>query len=203
MSLLRSVFGPSQVEIWRQLSEQIGAKFVGGDFFHSGKVVAHVKDWTLTLDTYTISRGKSSATFTRMRAPFVNADGFRFTIYRKGFFSELGKKLGMQDLEVGVPDFDRDFIIKGSDEARLRALFMDAKMRDLIAAQPSIRLEVVDDEGWFGAQFPDGVDELRFHVPGVLKDLDQLKLLFDLFAAVLNRLCAMGSAYARDPGVEL
>jgi hypothetical protein len=203
MSLLRSVFGPSQVEIWRQLSEQIGAKFVGGDFFHSGKVVAHVKDWTLTLDTYTISRGKSSATFTRMRAPFVNADGFRFTIYRKGFFSELGKKLGMQDLEVGVPDFDRDFIIKGSDEARLRALFMDAKMRDLIAAQPSIRLEVVDDEGWFGAQFPDGVDELRFHVPGVLKDLDQLKLLFELFAAVLNRLCAMGSAYARDPGVEL
>ena len=203
MSLLRSVFGPSQVEIWRQLSEQIGAKFVGGDFFHSGKVVAHVKDWTLTLDTYTISRGKSSATFTRMRAPFVNADGFRFTIYRKGFFSELGKKLGMQDLEVGVPDFDRDFIIKGSDEARLRALFMDAKLRDLIAAQPSIRLEVVDDEGWFGAQFPDGVDELRFHVPGVLKNLDQLKLLFELFAAVLNRLCAMGSAYARDPGVEL
>lgn len=203
MSLLRTMFGPSQAEIWRQLSEQIGAKFVGGDFFHGGKVVAHVKDWTLTLDTYTISTGKSSATFTRMRAPFVNADGFRFTIYRKGFFSELGKKLGMQDLEIGVPDFDRDFIIKGSDQSRLRALFMDAKLRDLIAAQPSIRLEVVDDEGWFGAQFPDGVDELRFHVPGVLKNLDQLKLLFELFAAVLNRLCAMGSAYARDPGVEL
>ena len=77
------------------------------------------------------------------------------------------------------------------------------KTRELIAAQPSIRLEVVDDEGWFGAQFPDGVDELRFHVPGVLKNLDQLKLLFELFAAVLNRLCAMDSAYARDPGIEI
>jgi hypothetical protein len=203
MGVLRSMFGPSQNEIWRQLSEQIGAKFVAGGFLHGDKVVARVKDWTLTLDTYTVSTGKSSATFTRMRAPFVNADGFRFTVYRHGIFSELGKKLGMQDVEVGVPDFDRDFVIKGSDEARLRALFMDAKVRELIAAQPHIRLEVVNDEGWFGAQFPEGVDELRFQIGGVLKDLAQLKLLFELFAAVLNRLCAMGSAYARDPQVEL
>ena len=203
MSVLRTVFGPSQGEIWRQLSEKIGATFVDGGFFHGGKVVAHVKDWTLTLDTYTVNTGKSSVTYTRMRAPFVNADGFRFTIYRKGLFSELGKKLGMNDVEVGVPDFDRDFIIKGSDESRLRALFVDVKLRELIAAQPRIRLEVVDDEGWFGTQFPDGVDELRFHVPGVLKDIDQLRLLFELFAAALNRLCAMGSAYARDPGVEI
>jgi hypothetical protein len=203
MSVLRGMFGPSQAEIWRQLSEQIGAQYVAGGFLHRDKVVAHVKDWTVTLDTYTVSTGKSTAIFTRMRAPYVNADGFRFTIYRKGLFSELGKKLGMQDVEVGVPDFDRDFIIKGTDESRLRSMFIDPKVRELIAAQPAIRLEVVDDEGWFGVQFPEGVDELRFHVRGVLKDLDHLKALFDLFAAVLNRLCAMGSAYARDPEVTV
>ena len=55
-----------------------------------------------------------------MRAPYVNPEGFRFTIYRKGFFSDLGKLLGMQDIEVGDPEFDEAFIIKGNDEDRVR-----------------------------------------------------------------------------------
>ena len=115
----------------------------------------------------------------------------------------MGKMLGMQDVEVGFPEFDRDFIIKGTDEGRLRILFANNRIRDLIQAQPRVRFEVIDDEGWFGAQFPDGVDELKFMVPGVLKDIDRLKLLFDLFAQTLKELCAMGSAYARDPQVQL
>jgi hypothetical protein len=203
MQRVRDMFGPSQDEIWRQLSEQVGGSFSVEGFLHRSKVVAHVKEWTVTLDTFTIHTGNSNVPFTRIRAPYVNADGFRFKIYRKGFFSELGKKLGMQDVEIGVPEFDRAFIIKGSDPARLRSLFADPVVRELIAAQPKLRLEVVDDEGWFGARFPEGVDELRFTVPGVMKDLGQLKQLFDLFAAMLDRLCAMGSAFARDPGVEV
>ena len=48
-----------------------------------------------------------------MRAPYINPEGFRFTIYRKGFFSGLGKLLGMQDIEIGDPEFDEAFIIQG------------------------------------------------------------------------------------------
>jgi len=203
MALLRQVFGPSREEIWRQLAERIGARFVDGGFLGRDRVVARHREWTVTLDTYTVSTGKSTVSFTRMRAPYVNPDGFRFTVYRAGLFTELGKKLGMQDVEVGVPDFDRDFVVKGSDESRLRSLFVDPAVQALLRAQPRVRLEVADDEGWFGAEFPEGVDELRFHVPGVIRDLEQLKGLFDLFAAVLDRLCAIGSAYARDPGVTL
>ena len=51
-----------------------------------------------------------------MRAPYVNPDGFRFTIYRQGVFSDIGKWLGMQDVTVGCPEFDEAFIIKGNNE---------------------------------------------------------------------------------------
>jgi hypothetical protein len=44
---------------------------------------------------------------------------------------------------------------------------------------------------------------LRFEVLGIIKDLERLKALFDLFAAVLNQLCRIGSAYKQHPGVEL
>jgi hypothetical protein len=47
------------------------------------------------------------------------------------------------------------------------------------------------------------VDELHFQVVGVIKDVDRLKSLFDLFAAVLDQLCKIGSAYKQEPGVEL
>ncbi|MHC5036062.1 MAG: DUF3137 domain-containing protein [Planctomycetota bacterium] len=160
-------------------------------------------EWILTLDTYTVSTGQSSVTYTRMRAPYVNADGFRFKVYREGFFSKVGKLFGMQDVVVGFPEFDRDFVIQGNDWHRLRQLFAHPRIRELIQAQPHICFEVKDDEGWFGKKFPGDVDQLVFHVSGVIKDIQRLKLLFSLFAHTLNHLCHLGSAYEDDPEIRL
>ena len=203
MGVLRNWFGPSKDEVWGQLAREIRADFVDGGFWRGSKVQATVKEWTVTLDTYTVSTGKSNITYTRMRAPYVNKDGFRFKIFRKGFFSELGKLFGMQDLEVGHPQFDEEFIIQGNDANKLRLLFADSTVRRLIEAQPAIRLEVKDDEGWFGSHFPTGVDDLHFQVVGIIKDIERLKSLYDLFAKTLDRLCQIGSAYGDDPQMEL
>lgn len=203
MGLLREVFGPSQKEVWDKLANEIEAEFVDGGFWRGSKVVARVKEWTITLDKYAVSTGKTTVVYTRMRAPYVNKDGFRFRIYRKGIFSEIGKLFGMQDVEVGYPSFDEDFIIKGNDTQKLVELFSNSRIRELIELQPQIYFEVKDDEGWFGAQFPEGVDELYFQVTGIIKDVERLKTLYNLFAEVLNQLCIMGSAYEDGAGVEL
>jgi hypothetical protein len=102
MSVLREIFGPSKDEVWKQLAEEIRADFVDGGFWKGTKVKAQVKQWTITLDTYAVSTGKTTLIFTRMRAPYVNRDGLRFKIYRKGLLSNL-EVLGMQDIEVGIP----------------------------------------------------------------------------------------------------
>ena len=203
MSILRKIFGPSKKEIWSKLSEEVGGKFIEGGFFKDSKIEIQHGEWTITLDTYTVSTGKSSTTYTRIRAPYVNKGGFRFTIYRKTFFSDIGKMLGMQDVEVGYPQFDEDFIIKGNDEYQLKKLFDNSKIRELISFQPHIHLQVKDDEGTFRGYFPDGVDELYFQSIGVIKDIERLNQLFDLFAEVLNHLCHIGSAYEDDPNVKI
>jgi len=197
------MFGPSQNEIWRQLSAEMQATFVEGGFLKGSKVQATHGEWTVTLDKYVVSTGKVTIVYTRMRAPYVNPDGFRFRVYRKGIFSDLGKMLGMQDVEVGMPDFDRDFIIKGNDEGKLRRLFANPKIRALISEQKDINFSVKDDEGWFGPTFPDGVDELAFLVVGLIKDVERLKHLYELFGETLDELCRIGSAYQRDPGLRL
>ncbi len=203
MGLMRDLFGPSRGEIWRQLAEEIGADYVDGGFWKGDKVQASEGQWTITLDTFTESSGKHSQTYTRMRAPYVNADGFQFSIHREGFFSGVGRFFGMQDLEMGDPQFDEDFVLQGNNEAKVRELLQDDEVRRLLQAQPRVHIHVRDSEGWFGATFPDGVDELYFRAAGVIRDVEQLKALYALFSAVLNRLCAMGSAYDSRPGVEL
>ena len=203
MGVLRRMFGPSRKEIWTQLSTDMGAQYKDGGCWKGDKVEVTHGEWRVTLDSYTVSTGKVTIVYTRMRAPYVNADGFRFKVYRKSIFSGVGKLLGMQDIEIQDDQFDEDFIIKGTDEGRVRALFSNPKIRELIAAQKDIKFEVKDDEGWFGPTFPEGVDELSFTVVGIIKDVARLKLLYELFAETLEQLCRIGAAYERAPDVVL
>lgn len=203
MAFLKNLFGPSRQEIWKQLCTEIGAQYVDGGFWKGDKVQASHGPWTITLDTYTVSTGKSSITYTRMRAPFVNTESFRFTVYRKGIFSDIGKWFGMQDIEIGDEAFDRDFILKSNQELKLQELLGSSGLRDLIDRQPEIYFAVKDDEGYFGSSFPDGVDELYFQVVGVIKDVERLKLLYQLFAETLDQLCRIGSANENAPYVSL
>src|SRR5687767_6472388 len=226
MNLLRRVFGAGHDDVWKQLSDELGAKFIKGGFFKSSKVEARIKGWTVTLDTYTVSTGKTSVIYTRMRAPFVNNDGFRFLIYRKSPFSAVGKLLGMQDIEVGGPkfeslgplfgvpsyvdpqfiessdpEFDREFIIKSDNEEKVGKLFKQSRIRELIRSQPAIELQVKSRGGRFDRAKNKGSDELHFQVMGVIKDLQRLKLLFELYAEVLSGIHSSESTSEnRQPG---
>jgi len=77
----------------------------------------------------------------------------------------------MQDIEIGDPYFDDNFVIKGNSEERVKLLLRDTKLKQLIDVQSDICFEIKDDEGWFGSRFPEGVDELYFSCPSVLRIL--------------------------------
>ncbi len=203
MGLLRSFFGPSKDEIWSQIAHDIGGQYIDGGFWGRDALVYQHGEWTVVLDTYTVRSNNSSTTYTRMRAPFVNKDGLYFKIYREGLFSSVGKFFGMQDFEIGDSFFDEQFVIKGNHLDQIRLLLADEPLKELIRRQTRILLEIRDDEGWFGADFPEGVDELYFSCVGVIKDTEMLHSLFDLFSYTLTRLVQIDSAYEDDPNVRL
>lgn len=199
MRLLHKMFGPSRAEVWRQLSDQIHADFVPGGALATDRVVAKVDAWTVTLDTVSEAVGRACVTSIRMRAPFVNHDKFRFLIHDRGLLDDIGKRLGLQDIEIGDATFDARFIVQGSSADEVRAFLADAALRDLMLRQGAFRFEIRDDEGWFGDAFPEGVDELYFQTAGAVHDLARLKEMYALFAEALHQLCHIGSAYENEP----
>ncbi|NEO85424.1 MAG: DUF3137 domain-containing protein [Spirulina sp. SIO3F2] len=203
MPLLRSVFGPSKKEIWSNVAKDIGGEFKDGGFWGKDGLRYSSGQWELLLDTYTISNGKTTTTYTRLRTPFINKDGLYFKIYRSGIFSRMGSFLGMQDIQIGDHLFDQDFIIKGNNEEKIRLLFSDERLKSLIKQQPRISVVVKDDEGFFSKSYPNGVDLLQFQCLGVIKDAQVIKDLFDLFSCILERLVQLDSAYEDDPGIKL
>lgn len=194
-------FGRSKTEIWRRLSEELGGTMTAS--WRGEKVQVQHEQWVLTLDTYVVMANNTPLFFTRMRAPFINASVFRFSIRRRNVFSDIATWLGAQDVEIGNPEFDHAFVVKSSHEPRVRELLRDETLLRQLQQQPTLSLTVKDDEGWFGAKFPEHVDELYVSVHGVIKDIERLKDLFELFAVTLDRLAATGSAEPVAPDVTL
>lgn len=189
------LFGRHKKQIWQELCLLIDA-----DFFDTGRwkpdyIEAYHGNWVITIDTFNTDK----MAFTRIRAPYVNRDDFHFKIYRANFLHGIGKKMGMQDIEVGYPEFDKDFIIQGNDKRKLQMMFENPHIRNLISFQPQIHFGINKQVPWPQKKFPKGINEVYFLVPTILKDLNQLHDLYDLFAITLDHLCHIGSAYEDDP----
>ena len=201
----RRLFGPSCDDVWKQLAEQLGARHEPGGWFTSGRVRAGVGPWRLALDIeWRCSNPRLP--YTRLRAPFVNPSDLHFLVRRhSAVFDDIGKLFGMQDVVVGDALLDDGFILKSNHETYLSYLLRDRRLRELIAAQPDIALEVQRDAGddSFGATLPVYVDVLEFTAYGEMKDIERLHLLFEMFVAALNRLCEIKTATALPPGVDL
>lgn len=108
----------------------------------------------------------------------------------------------MQDIVVGDVVFDERFVIKGNNEEKVRKFFENDTIRDMLKQESSIHIEIKDDEGWFGAHFPKGVDELYLRVYGYPKDVGYIKYLYELFAECLIQLCLIDSAEERGYHID-
>jgi len=110
---------------------------------------------------------------------------------------------GMQDVEIGEARFDTRYVIQSNDPDKVRSFLRDVRLRELIWAHQHSVFEVKDDDGLFGKRFPEGVDEMSLMANGLIKDVDQLRLWFELFARALERLSVIGSAADYPPDVHL
>ena len=139
MGFLRQLFGPSREEIWRQLCSEIGAQYVEGGFWKGDKVQAHCGQWTITLGhLHRERRGNYAQPTLGFGHPTSTKTGFDSRSTARASSAILASCWGCRTWKWASRSFDEAFIIKGNDETKLRALFANPKIRQLIEMQPSI-----------------------------------------------------------------
>jgi hypothetical protein len=132
----------------QDVARETGCAYSGGGWFSSPKVSGMYRNRNILIDVYVerhshYSGGRSretSTTYTRIQVNHTGKFSGEINIYPQTFFSVLGKALGMQDVSVGNPEFDKAFIVKGNDETFLRKI-LDAEMqRNMLSMKKQVRV---------------------------------------------------------------
>ncbi len=188
--------------IWRRLAEKIGGRYSRGTDEQEHLIVIPHRKWTISLDAYmdsAVSQADGQAIYTRIRVPYVTRDRFRMRVHHEGFWSRIGKLLGMQDILVGDRDFDEAFIVKSNQEEQVTRFFAEERIREIFLENKSIYLEVGDAEGRFRPPHEGAVYELYHRERRLIADTDYLEELHELFVLSLDRLHAIKSAEVQAP----
>jgi hypothetical protein len=185
-NLRSSVYGWKSV--WMDLADEAKGDFVEE---HSvARVRVPMTPWTVTFEMN--SKGKDHS---RILLPFNSKSDFAFEIYNRSWIADAQKKFGLQDIIVGYEDFDRDFIIKGTDEGKVKKLFAAENLREMIQLQKAVRLAIHKDGALKAyGKVPSGVHILAFEEDEAVNSFDRLISLLELMRASMTQLCEMGVA---------
>ncbi len=128
-------------QTWQAAADAVGGEFLPmGGPWHSRTpmaVRATFEGVTVVADSYVVSNGKSSTTYTRIIAKPAHAAGVRIEVKNANVFFTLSKVLfGAQDVKLGVVEFDDTHVVKAGDEAVARAWLNRAVVRGVMSSHP-------------------------------------------------------------------
>jgi hypothetical protein len=105
-------------EVYGALARHYGGQLHSGNWMQRPSVAFdHHGNW-VRVDIHSTG-GKNPTHYTQVHMGWPEP-GFRMEVYPEGFFNRIGKFLGMADIEIGSPAFDRDYIITSNDAGLLR-----------------------------------------------------------------------------------
>lgn len=196
------LFSVERDDVWRRVAAELGADFERVGIWQLPLIRMRHRSWTIVLDFWkrTSFMNRTGVYSIRMRSQFLNRDGFWFTVYPQGVVSTARKWLGLQDVAVGHERFDGEFIVQGSNAAKLQMVFDNPRIRFALEGQPQVHFSIADSEhSYWGV--PEGIDELFLICDDIL-DLAGLRLLCELFMETLDELCRLKTISVDDPLVR-
>lgn len=183
--------------ILKQFAEEMNGKFIERSYHNSAKAELKYLDWDITFDNYTEYKTSGGKTFEQIYArvvcPIKSNDNFRFEIYRKNIFSSIAKIFGAQDIEIGHPEFDKEFIIKANNEFKLKAFLNNKNLRSQIENFDRINLQISDQKGIWEQKLPEKELELSYFIEEPITDIQNLKSIYSLFIEMLKQLKEINS----------
>jgi hypothetical protein len=171
------IYGAKAKEAWqtalRSVADQFGVAYDPGTWLRGSSVEGNVDGRHYKLDTFTVSTGKSSQTYTRIVLDTELPKGLE--LKKEGIFSGLAKTFVGDDVQVGIDRFDDEFLLKGRRDV---AVLARLGLRSRKAMWTAVREH--------GVKLKNG--QLAWVVGGMVSDLDRLlsvsESMFELAGAL-------------------
>ncbi len=178
MIVRKNINGLSIPEIWQKIYNDFVANGVSN--YHAA---VDYDGNLINLDMVSSPGGSEEGgyDYTTISAPLPQHSRLSFSMQPEDFLKKIGKFFGAQDVVVGYKEFDERIIIKTNDEAKLRDLFSNEKVREVFKQLSGYSFGVVEDDEQVGRHL-----ELTFQ--RATADIPELQRLFEAFAEVLNKL---------------
>jgi hypothetical protein len=185
-----------QEEILRQLCDEIGADLVDAEIIDrsglwmSGDKIIVKDNMYLIVQNFLITAGPCCPLHykwsTQVSTPYLTNDYFRY-------------------IEVRDPAIDREFIITGNDEKKVRRFFSNPKIKQLTLGLGKNRaewnLEIIN-AGSLNSKLPERIYALRFmEYIDIIREVERLKSLLVLFKEMHDQLLIMDSADTDHPNI--
>jgi hypothetical protein len=141
-----------------------------------------------------------------MSAPYISDDGLEFEMVffsRVHWVERLLNKLGRKKyIEIGYPEFDSEYDIHAYNESKVKELFRNSKIRQLIQSVMSkskkgdpIRVLRAGNEREWSTYWT----ALSYYEGGIITDIGRLKSILELITGVLNQMREIGSVSPIPP----
>ncbi len=88
-------------EAFHATASDLGATFVQGKRTSGDQVHLEHGPWKVILDTYVVSNGQTTVTYTRARSLYVARDDFTLRVTRRNIFTRIAELFGFYGILVG------------------------------------------------------------------------------------------------------
>jgi hypothetical protein len=169
----------TDAEIWKIIEDQLTTKNDTQDY--TAQFSTNGQAVTLDIDIDPERADESGKALTSFSAKLPPGTAFRFRIVPQRFKQTIGKLFGMQDVIIGDPEFDRQFLIQSNDEEKVKEILSNETVSGTLLGQPVAEFDLREDK--IGA-FKEVV--LVLDIEGAITEPDTLKTIYQAFATVLH-----------------
>lgn len=181
MDAIRTFSAASETDLWQQVAADMDRQPDLYDY----QADLHEAGYRVRLE-FDIDLGggfEGGYEQTTLTAPVPGRPAFHFALHEQDWLHEIGKLLGLQDVELGDPELDAAFIITTNQPDTLRQLLAPAEVRATLLRFPDARLTLApashdaEAEVW-----------LTFTEERAITDLAQLREIYRLLLLLLRQL---------------
>ena len=177
------ISGNTETEIWAQIEQDFAQN---PDLFEYSAIIEQ-PEHTVVLDIDIDLGGgfEGGYALTRFVSNLKTFDDFRFSLHPQDFIDGIGKLVGMQDIEIGYPEFDKKIIVKTNHPERVKDILSDSAVRETLLTLPDFNFHIGHHHS-DNAPVESAFLELR--IEDGITEIAPLKAIYKAFLSVLKKM---------------